>query len=85
LKGIESVKQAAICGLQSCRRVLRLCRRRRHQHGAADVVVTDGFSGNIAVKTAEGTAKMVSFSEKRAVAVFSAGWAPSSVAVPCAR
>jgi len=27
-------------------------------HGAVDVVVTDGFSGNIALKTAEGTAKM---------------------------
>lgn len=28
-------------------------------HGAADVVVTEGFSGNIALKTAEGTAKQV--------------------------
>ena len=27
--------------------------------GAADVVVTDGFTGNIALKTAEGTAKMI--------------------------
>ena len=27
--------------------------------GAVDVVVTDGFSGNIALKTAEGTAKLV--------------------------
>ncbi|ADM08342.1 fatty acid/phospholipid synthesis protein [Parvularcula bermudensis HTCC2503] len=27
--------------------------------GVADVVVTDGFSGNIALKTAEGTARMV--------------------------
>jgi phosphate acyltransferase len=27
--------------------------------GTADVVVTDGFTGNIALKTAEGTAKMV--------------------------
>jgi glycerol-3-phosphate acyltransferase PlsX len=28
--------------------------------GAVDVVVTDGFSGNIALKTAEGTARLVS-------------------------
>ncbi len=28
-------------------------------HGAADVVVTEGFTGNIALKTAEGTAKQV--------------------------
>jgi glycerol-3-phosphate acyltransferase PlsX len=28
-------------------------------HGAADVVVTDGFTGNIALKTAEGTAKQI--------------------------
>jgi phosphate acyltransferase len=28
-------------------------------HDAADVVVTDGFTGNIALKTAEGTAKQV--------------------------
>jgi glycerol-3-phosphate acyltransferase PlsX len=27
--------------------------------GAVDVVVTDGFTGNIALKTAEGTAKLV--------------------------
>jgi glycerol-3-phosphate acyltransferase PlsX len=28
-------------------------------HGAADVVVTDGFTGNVALKTAEGTAKQI--------------------------
>jgi glycerol-3-phosphate acyltransferase PlsX len=28
-------------------------------HGAADVVVTEGFTGNIALKTAEGTAKQI--------------------------
>jgi phosphate acyltransferase len=28
-------------------------------HDAADVVVTDGFTGNVAIKTAEGTAKQV--------------------------
>ena len=29
--------------------------------GKVDVIVTDGFSGNIALKTAEGTAKLVTF------------------------
>ena len=28
-------------------------------HGAADVIVTDGFTGNVALKTAEGTAKQI--------------------------
>lgn len=34
--------------------------------GTVDVVVTDGFTGNIALKTAEGTAKLVSEYLKRA-------------------
>ena len=29
--------------------------------GNVDVIITDGFSGNIALKTAEGTAKLVTF------------------------
>ena len=36
--------------------------------GGADVVVTDGFSGNIAVKTVEGTARFVTDLIKRAFA-----------------
>lgn len=35
--------------------------------GATDVVVTDGFTGNIALKTAEGTARMVSTFLKEAL------------------
>lgn len=34
--------------------------------GAADVVVTDGFTGNIALKTMEGTAKMIASLVKQA-------------------
>ena len=30
-------------------------------HAVADVVVTDGFTGNVALKTAEGTAKQIGF------------------------
>ena len=35
--------------------------------GKADVVVTDGFTGNIALKTTEGTAKMVAYFLKQAL------------------
>ena len=35
--------------------------------GTVDVVVTDGFTGNIALKTTEGTAKMVAYFLKKAL------------------
>ena len=35
--------------------------------GTVDVVVTDGFSGNIALKTAEGTARLYTHYLKRAL------------------
>ncbi len=35
--------------------------------GTVDVVVTDGFTGNVALKTTEGTAKMVTFFLKQAL------------------
>ena len=35
--------------------------------GTVDVIVTDGFTGNIALKTAEGTAKMIAFFLKDAL------------------
>ncbi len=37
-------------------------------HGAADVVVTDGFTGNVALKTAEGTARQIAQYLKAAMA-----------------
>jgi glycerol-3-phosphate acyltransferase PlsX len=61
LKGIEPVKRAA--------QILRASTLPIEFHGfvegddigegAADVVVTDGFTGNVALKTAEGTAKLI--------------------------
>jgi phosphate acyltransferase len=39
--------------------------------GTVDVVVTDGFTGNIALKTAEGTARFVSSAMREA---FTSGW-----------
>jgi glycerol-3-phosphate acyltransferase PlsX len=62
-KGIESVKQAA--------QILRASKLPIEFHGfiegddigagLVDVVVTDGFTGNVALKTAEGTAKLITF------------------------
>lgn len=60
-KGIEPVKRAA--------QILRASKLPIEFHGfvegddigagAADVIVTDGFTGNVALKTAEGTAKLI--------------------------
>jgi phosphate acyltransferase len=62
IKGNEAVKEAA--------RLLRETKLPIHFHGnvegddiskgTVDVVVTEGFTGNIAIKTAEGTAKQIS-------------------------
>ena len=41
--------------------------------GTVDVVVTDGFTGNIALKTAEGTAKLVGQFLRRSLNAFAAG------------
>lgn len=43
-----------------------------------DVIVTDGFTGNIALKTGEGTAKLISDFLRQA---FSAGWASKFAAL----
>jgi glycerol-3-phosphate acyltransferase PlsX len=61
VKGVEQIKEAAS--------VLREAPLPIHYHGfiegddighdSVDVVVTDGFTGNIALKTAEGTAKQI--------------------------
>ena len=40
--------------------------------GKADVIVTDGFTGNIALKTAEGTANFISKNFKRSLSKLSA-------------
>src|SRR5262249_53110024 len=67
--GVEEIK-----GLEEVREVARLLKETTIPHleyvgfvegdaighAKADVVVTEGFSGNIALKTAEGTAKQIS-------------------------
>ena len=39
--------------------------------GESNVIVTDGFTGNIALKTAEGTAKFISKNLKKSLSVLS--------------
>ena len=66
--GVEEVK-----GLEEVREAGRILRERHLPHldyagfvegddigkGTVDVVVTEGFAGNIALKTAEGTARQI--------------------------
>jgi glycerol-3-phosphate acyltransferase PlsX len=66
--GVEEIK-----GLEAVREAGRILRERKHPHldyfgfvegddigkGTVDVVVTEGFAGNIALKTAEGTARQL--------------------------
>ncbi len=56
--------------------------------GKTNVVITDGFTGNIALKTAEGTAKMIQANLKKAYnssLISKIGYALSSVALNSAR
>lgn len=68
-KGIESVKLAAKI-LRASKLPIEFCgfvEGDDISKGTVDVIVTDGFTGNIALKTAEGTAKMVLFYFKSAL------------------
>ena len=61
MKGLEELKDAhAILKASSLPfEYLGFVEGDKIGHGAADVVVTDGFTGNIALKTAEGTARQM--------------------------
>ena len=61
VKGLEEIKKAAAV-LKEARFPIRyhgFVEGDDVGHDAVDVVVTDGFTGNIALKTAEGTAKQI--------------------------
>ncbi len=62
MKGIESVKEAGQILRQShlAMEYAGFVEGDDITNGTVDVVVTDGFTGNIALKTAEGAAKLVS-------------------------
>jgi glycerol-3-phosphate acyltransferase PlsX len=69
VKGIETVKLAAKI-LRASKLPIEFCgfvEGDDISQGTVDVVVTDGFTGNIALKTAEGTAKMVLYYLKSAL------------------
>jgi glycerol-3-phosphate acyltransferase PlsX len=70
IKGVEQVKEAARI-LRDSSLPLEYCGFVEGDDigkGTADVVVTEGFTGNIALKTAEGTAKQLSSYLKLALA-----------------
>ncbi len=60
MKGTDSVKQAAELLTASSLNFCGYVEGDGIFQGGVDVVVTDGFTGNVALKTAEGVAKMMS-------------------------
>ena len=61
VKGLEQIREAAavLKGAPLPIRYHGFIEGNDIGHGAVDVVVTDGYTGNIALKTAEGTAKQI--------------------------
>ena len=61
VKGVDEIKKAASALKESPLPILYkgFVEGDDIGHGAVDVIVTDGFTGNIALKTAEGTAKQI--------------------------
>ena len=60
MKGNESVKEAALLLSQSDLNYIGFVEGDDVYTGNVDVVVCDGFVGNVALKTSEGVAKMIS-------------------------
>ncbi|CAL1239621.1 phosphate acyltransferase PlsX [Candidatus Methylocalor cossyra] len=65
IKGNEQVKQAARLLADSPLNFVGYVEGNDLYSGSVDIVVTDGFVGNVALKTSEGVAKMISQSIKR--------------------
>ena len=69
IKGLDYIKNASN-SLNDLSRIINYCgyiEGDRITDGTVDVIVTDGFTGNIALKTAEGTASFFSNSLKQAL------------------
>ncbi|MFT9099554.1 MAG: phosphate acyltransferase PlsX [Zymomonas mobilis subsp. pomaceae] len=69
MKGTEDLRSAAAMLRQTDRSAFRytgFIESDRIGQGDADVIVTDGFSGNIALKTIEGTARFITHLLRRA-------------------
>lgn len=70
-KGNDTVREAAAMLQASSLNYVGFIEGNNLFSGVADVVVTDGFTGNIALKTAEGTVALVKHSLRRA---FTRNW-----------
>jgi phosphate acyltransferase len=66
-KGTDLTRTAAAALRQSSIHFVGYCEGRDLLTGEFDVIVTDGFTGNVALKTMEGTAKVVGEYLKRAL------------------
>ena len=71
MKGIETVREASSLLNASGLNYIGFIEGNEIFSGKADVVVSDGFTGNVAVKTMEGTAGLVAHTLRRA---FSRNW-----------
>jgi glycerol-3-phosphate acyltransferase PlsX len=61
IKGLDNIKQAAsLLQRSSCINYIGYVEGSEIFESKADVIICDGFSGNVALKTSEGTANMVS-------------------------
>lgn len=54
-------------------------------NGEADVVVTDGFAGNVVLKTAEGLAEYIKSVAKEDIRRHPLTWLPAALLLPCLR
>lgn len=71
LKGNETVREAHALLKASALNYVGFVEGNDIFRGTVDVVVTDGFTGNISLKTMEGAAQMISYSMREE---FSRGW-----------
>ena len=78
IKGNEQVKKAALCLASSGLNYVGYVEGDDIYKGGVDVVVCDGFVGNVALKTSEGLAKMISEFIKRE---FTRNWLTKAAAL----
>jgi glycerol-3-phosphate acyltransferase PlsX len=85
IKGNDTVREAARLLTESSLNYVGFIEGNSIADQKADVVVCDGFSGNIALKSMEGTAKMVAHFLEREFRGSPYGWFAGLVALPLLR
>jgi phosphate acyltransferase len=85
IKGNEQVKQAAKLIADSHINFIGYVEGNDMYTGNVDIVVTDGFVGNVALKTSEGVAKMISLALKEAFTSHLLGKLSGLIALPVLR